>query len=350
MSAISAELLRPDNFTPPQRTPWGGRKLIEVYKRGLDLSPSARGYGVVGESWEVAGGAEYPSLVRRTNQPLAELIAAQPKAWLGSGRQPQLPLLVKWLDTADRLSVQVHPTGDFAGLRPDESGKWEAWWILDAEPDAGLYLGFKSGVMRAEVQRCAQAGGAIDALLNFVPARAGDVFVIEPGTPHALGAGLTLLEPQIAAPGKSGVTYRFWDWNRRYDAAGRPDGGGALRPLHLAESIAVTRWNAVCDDGFADTCRTRVRPLSADTPIVRDVIIETEDLLAERWHGTGQLRWSGGGAFHALTCVAGNLRFESETGSLALRAGESAVVPAAVEAASVDASGVDLLSVMLRPK
>src|SRR6185436_4348872 len=162
--------------------------------------------------------------------PLAELIAAQPKSWLGSDRQPQLPLLVKWLDTADRLSVQVHPPGEFAGFGPGESGKWDAWWILDAEPNAGVYLGFKSGVTRAEVQRCAQAGGAIDALLNFVPARSGDVFVIEPGTPHALGAGLTLLEPQIAAPGKSGVTYRFWDWNRRYDAAGRPDGGGALRP------------------------------------------------------------------------------------------------------------------------
>ena len=90
MSAIaSPELLRPDNFTPPQRTPWGGRKLIDVYKRGLDLSAAVRAYAVVGESWEMACGAEFPSLVRRTNQPLAALIAAQPKSWLGSDRQPQ---------------------------------------------------------------------------------------------------------------------------------------------------------------------------------------------------------------------------------------------------------------------
>jgi mannose-6-phosphate isomerase len=347
IAIASPELLQPDNFTPPQRTPWGGRRIVEQYKRGLELSDASRAYAVVGESWEVACDAEYPSVVRRTNRPLAALIAAQQKAWLGNDVS-QLPLVVKWIDTADRLSVQVHPPKDFVGLRAGESGKWEAWWILDAEPDAGVYLGFKGGVTRAEVQRCAAAGGAIDALLNFVRVDAGDVFVIEPGTPHALGAGLTLLEPQVVAPGKSGVTYRFWDWNRRYDGTGRPAANGAPRALHLAESMAVTRWDAACDDNFAATCRKRARPLPAGAALAREVLVETGDLIVERWSGSGQLS-SSGGAFRTLTCVAGNLKFESEAGSVTLRTGESAVVPAAIEAASINASAVDLLSVILRP-
>src|SRR5690606_5724972 len=128
-------------------------------------------------------------------------------------------------------------------LGPGESGKPEAWVVLEADAGAGLYLGFREGVHRADVERCIAAGGALDALMNFVPVTAGDAFVIEAGTPHAIGRGLTLLEPQFVAPGCTGITYRYWDWNRRYDAAGALDPAGAPRALHLARSLDVTRWD-----------------------------------------------------------------------------------------------------------
>jgi mannose-6-phosphate isomerase len=345
------EGLRPDNFTPPERTPWGGKK-IKILKRGLDLREPARSYEVVGESWEVSVDTTYPSIVARTDRPLAELLAKDPDAWFGArpgnDRHPSLPLLLKWIDTADALSVQVHPPESFAGLRPGESGKWEAWYIVETEPGAGLHLGFREGTTRAGVERCIASAGRMEDLLNFVPVQPGDVFVIEPGTPHALGAGITLLEPQVTTGGTSGVTYRFWDWNRRYDARGRPAANGQPRPLHIAESLEVIRWDIAADPGFVQACRRQPRSISDGAGIDRDVLIESEDLVVERWRGSGDLAWHGDGLFHSLTCISGKLMLATEAGTLAMRGGESAVVPAATGDAGVTCRDLELIAVGLR--
>ena len=138
---------------PPSRTPWGGTKIRGHFKAGLDLPHSE---GRVGESWEVSVEPSFPSRLSGSNRLLSEVISDDPEAWLGEvvcrRFGGQTPLLVKLLDAQDNLSVQVHPEHGDPELGPGESGKPEGWVVLDAEPGAGLYLGFKPGVDRERVR------------------------------------------------------------------------------------------------------------------------------------------------------------------------------------------------------
>ncbi len=136
----------------------------------------------------------------------------------GGGEQP---LLVKYLFTSERLSIQVHPNDDQARARGLPRGKSECWTILDAEPGANLGLGLKREVSPDEL-RAAALDGSIEQLMDWRPVRGGDFFMVPPGTIHAIGAGISLLEFQQ----NSDVTYRLYDY-------GRP------RELHLDDAIAV---------------------------------------------------------------------------------------------------------------
>ena len=136
---------------------------------------------------------------------------------------PDKPLLVKYLFTSERLSIQVHPNDEQARARGLPQGKSECWYILDAEPDATLGLGLKREVPADEL-RAAAIDGSIEQLMHWRPVRAGDFFMVPAGTIHAVGAGISLLEFQQ----NSDVTYRLYDY-------GRP------RELHLDEGIAVAR-------------------------------------------------------------------------------------------------------------
>lgn len=135
---------------------------------------------------------------------------------------PELPqLLVKYLFTSEKLSVQVHPSDETA--LPGEAGKEECWLVLDAEPDARLAIGFVRKVSAEEIAAAAQ-DGSIEHLLEWHPARAGDLFYLPAGTVHAIGPGLCLVEVQQ----NSNTTFRLYDY-------GRP------RELHLERALAVAR-------------------------------------------------------------------------------------------------------------
>ena len=136
---------------------------------------------------------------------------------------PDQPLLVKYLFTSERLSIQVHPDDEQARARGLRSGKSECWYIIDAEPDASLGLGLKARVSSDEL-RSAALDGSIEELMDWRAVRAGDFFLVPPGTIHAIGAGISLVEFQQ----NSDVTYRLYDY-------GRP------RELHLKEGISVAR-------------------------------------------------------------------------------------------------------------
>lgn len=134
----------------------------------------------------------------------------------------QVPILVKFLFTSDRLSVQVHPEDEYARVHENSRGKTEMWHILRAEPDAQVALGLRETIP-PERLRDASLSGEIENLLNWIPARPGDTFFVPAGTIHAIGGGLVLCEVQQ----KSDVTYRLYDY-------GRP------RELHLDASMAVS--------------------------------------------------------------------------------------------------------------
>lgn len=342
------QLLRADNLTPPTRTPWGGGRILGRYKAGLNLQVAG---DRVGESWEVSVEPSFPSLLQHTPCTLAEAITAAPELWLGAAvaarHGGQTPLLIKLLDTAAALSVQVHPQSDDPDLGAEESGKPEAWIILDADPGAGIYLGFKSGVEREQVRACLDAGGQLDALLNFVAVRAGDAFHITAGTPHAIGPGVTLIEPQMVTPGRRGVTCRFWDWNRRYDAAGCLSPDGALRPLQVQRSLALTDWGAPRGAAAVDACR-----LSPQTEAVGDIRRDRLNGVSwceiTRWRGSGRFELPAAGTMTALICVGGTAEVTGGGGQIDLRAGRSAVVPAAAGDIAVRGSAMDLFGVHTR--
>jgi mannose-6-phosphate isomerase len=131
------------------------------------------------------------------------------------------PLLVKYIFTSERLSVQVHPDDDAARARGLANGKSECWYVLDAEPGAMLGLGLREPVDSGRLRRAAEDGSIVD-LLDWKPTRAGDFFDVPAGTVHAIGPGLALVEVQQ----QSDTTYRLYDY-------GRP------RPLHLDDAVAV---------------------------------------------------------------------------------------------------------------
>jgi mannose-6-phosphate isomerase len=143
------------------------------------------------------------------------------EVWFGGG--DDLPLLVKYIFTSEKLSIQVHPNDEQARERGLPGGKSECWYILDAQPDATLGLGLKASTS-SEALRAAALDGSIEELMNWRPVRAGEFFMVPSGTVHAIGAGIALLEFQQNAD----VTYRLYDY-------GRP------RELHLDDGMAVSR-------------------------------------------------------------------------------------------------------------
>lgn len=313
-------------ITPPQRTPWGGRRIVDTYKPELEAD------GPVGEAWEISV-SELPSRLEDGTL-LRDAIATDPSAWLGTDAWPSTPLLVKLLDTAQPLSVQIHPSDDDPALADDESGKPEAWYVLHAEPGAGIWLGFEKGVDEAALRSAIDAEDDVSKLLRFVEAEPGDFFVISPGTPHAIGAGLTLVEPQRVLPGKRGLTYRYWDWNRRYDQEGQPSASGEPRELHLERALQVSDFARDWDGWLSDAWQRKAVP-ALDGPLSIETL--SDDLL-------GVARLCGSGAhvlavdqLIGLTVVEGSVRVETEDGSVTLGRGRSGVLPAWLGAATLHA-------------
>lgn len=317
-------LLRGDNVTPLSRTPWAGTRIARRYKGALAVPER------IGESWEVSVEPDFPSITEEGQQ-LDEHIASDRAGWLGKHAEAHggLGLLVKLLDAADALSVQIHPHDDDPALGPDESGKPECWYILDADDGAGIFLGLAPGVDLARMRAALDGDADVSKLLNFVPCERGDFFVLPPGTPHAVGPGLTLIEPQRVLPGRRGLTYRYWDHGRRYDAAGKRDPQGSPRPLHVERALAVTDWQAPRGEALINSLRLQLGSpdLSAEAGVetlcAPEAALTFPYLCAERIVGTGPLALSPTETCRSLTVVEG----EVELGGLVVSSGRSALIP-----------------------
>lgn len=203
---------------------WGGTKLKELFSRSDGEEKTA-------ESWEVSVHPDGAS--RCGGGTLAEYLSAHPEAVSPAGGE--LPVLIKYIDAADDLSVQVHPDDGYARRTEGDNGKTEMWYIIDAAEGAGIYLGFKRDVTREELEEGIRAG-TVGELLNFIPVKAGDCYLVKAGTVHAIGAGCVICEVQQS----SNVTYRVYDYCRR-------DANGNLRPLHIQKALDVIDLSAFRD-------------------------------------------------------------------------------------------------------
>lgn len=337
-------LLAPDNFTPTARTPWGGRRIMNRYKAALGLD-AALATQAVGEAWELSLGPELPSRVD-DGRWLHEIVAAAPEAYLGKETaRGGSALLVKWLDAADDLSVQIHPDACDPGLAAHETGKPECWYIVERDVGAGIYLGLRAGVSDTSMRDALARGADVSQLLEFVPVAPGDFFLLAPGLPHAVGRGITLLEPQYVAPGKKGVTLRYWDWNRRYDAQGRASPQGVGRELHVERALAVTRWSTASDPAFlaSQRCSLGEPQLSAAARVEllcgTDALcpVQSPHLRVARVCGHGRVQLPALGTLSALTVVAGSLRLCGAFGALQVDTGRTAALPAGLGGLEVDA-------------
>ena len=211
--------------------PWGGRQLATLLNKSLPQGDP------IGESWELADLPGNESRVHHgplAGRTLNELVQMWGRALLGNAPlvDRRFPLLIKFLDARDNLSVQVHPkpTGADPG-RFDAGVKHEAWYIVHAEPGARAYIGLKPGVTPRDLAQAANTPHIVD-LLHAWDATRGQCFYLPSGTPHALGAGIVAAEVQTP----SDVTYRLYDWDR-VDAAGRP------RELHIEAALANVRYD-----------------------------------------------------------------------------------------------------------
>ena len=250
-------LLSAGQFTPLTRTPWAGSAIARKFKD--EIMPEMK-EARIGESWEFSCDPDFPSRIAGTTTTLLDLIKNQPNQVLSeelttkSGANCEI--LVKLLSAAEPLSLQVHPSDRDEFLTEGECGKPESWLILDVEPGAGIYLGFSSAVDKDDLRAALLDGDRCKELLQFVPVKPGDFFDLAAGVPHAIGPGVTLLEPQRILFGKSGKTYRLWDWGRRYDSRGHIDmTSGKPRQLHIDEGLRLIDPTKQVGMEFVDSIR-----------------------------------------------------------------------------------------------
>ncbi len=202
---------------------WGGNKLKKDFGMKSDEP-------VIAEAWELSCHPDGQSVIRsgmRSGETLRSFIEEEGPGVLGRNceRFRDFPILIKLIDANDALSVQVHPDDAFARKYENQYGKTEMWYVIDCEPGATLYFGFKRRVSKDEFRSHIEDGTLID-ILNEVPVRKGDTFFIEAGTVHAIGKGIVIAEIQQ----NSNVTYRVYDY-------GRVDAEGNLRELHIDKAL-----------------------------------------------------------------------------------------------------------------
>lgn len=204
---------------------WGGNRLKTEFNKEIDLVPLA-------ETWECSTHPNGPSVIvtgRHAGKTLAELLKEHPE-YLGKhpGTEGELPVLIKFIDAKKNLSVQVHPDDDYARKYENgQLGKTEMWYVMDAAPDAQLVYGFNHDITKEQLRQSLK-DGTVEKYLQKVKIQKDDVFFIEAGTVHAIGAGALIAEIQES----SNLTYRLYDYNR----VGKD---GKLRELHIDKALAV---------------------------------------------------------------------------------------------------------------
>ena len=288
---------------------WGGKLLKEEYGKESDLE-------IVAESWELSGHKDGLSVIASgeyAGKTLDEYIAAEGRGVIGSNCKDSegFPILVKLIDAAQSLSVQVHPDNEYARIHEGEPGKTEMWYIVDCKEGAKLLYGFKKNVSKEEFVSRIKDNTLLE-ITNDVPVKKGDVFFIEAGTLHAIGEGILIAEVQQS----SNSTYRIYDFGR-VGADGKP------RELHIDKAVDVTKLEPPTRDtkpfGNPEKKEDATVTLLAECDY-----FTTEDVKLE-----GKVSFvADETSFNGILCLDGEAVLEANGEKLTLKKGMSAFVPA----------------------
>ena len=297
---------------------WGGTKLRDVYGKKC-------GFEKVAESWELSthpagqsaiDGGEYGGLT------LSEYIEKAGKDVLGAhcGAFAEFPVLIKFIDAKDPLSIQVHPSDEYALRVEHEYGKTEMWYVMDCEPGAFLYFGVNREVTKEEFRQRIGDNTVLE-VLNKVDVHPGDVFFIESGTIHAIGAGILICEIQQ----NSNCTYRVYDYDRR-GADGKP------RELHVEKALEVSKFTP-SDTADRQGAEERI-PGGSKKSLASCKYFTTERY---RVDGTVELE-AGPESFVSLIVTEGSGTAAGPENTVGFRAGDSLFLPAGLGTVQVSGS------------
>lgn len=306
---------------------WGGTKLKDVLGKEIPND-------ITGESWEISTVPGDISIVcngelRGTS--LQELIDQSSVAVLGKSVVErfgkEFPILIKFIDAKQDLSIQLHPNDELAKERHDSFGKTEMWYIMDADKAASLIVGFNKDVSKEEYAKSLEDDSLLD-LLNYEKVKEGDTFFINTGKIHAIGAGVLLAEIQQT----SDVTYRVFDFNRR-------DKNGNLRELHTEQALDAIDYEKKDDFKVVyDRDEDVVNDMVACPYFTTNYIDLTKDLEQDV---------SNRDSFSIYMCVGGSVTIANEFGSATIQNGETALVTANSKKIQLKTNGAKLLEVTI---
>lgn len=288
---------------------WGGTKLKTILNKPIISD-------ITGESWEISTVEGDISVVSNgflAGKSLNYLIQTAPVDILGKEVYKrfgtQFPLLFKYLDAREDLSIQVHPNDELAKKRHNSFGKTEMWYIMQADENARIIVGFKEKSNATEYVENLK-NKTLLAILDDVIVKSGDVFFLETGTVHAIGAGLVVAEIQQT----SDITYRLYDFDR-VDAAGNE------RELHVDLALDAINYNKV------DTFKSYDKEINQSNTIVDCPYFTTNFLALD---GEKQML-NNGNSFSVYMCIEGTFEIEFENSRFQYKKGDTVLIPAALK-------------------
>ena len=300
---------------------WGGRRLEKLSRHPLPGSEP------IGEAWVLSDRDDDASKVAdgpMAGRTLGDLLREFPNQMLGTqaGKFERYPLLLKFLDAREMLSVQVHPSDDLPELLPSgERGKTEAWVVLESDPSSSIYAGLKPGTTPGEMKAKLENGTVEEDLSSFNP-KVGDGVFIQAGTVHALGGGVVVFEVQQ----NSDVTFRLFDWNR-VDAK-----TGKSRELHIEKGIKSTDFSKGPVSPIAPV-------LEASEPALRERMFSCEFFTCDRIRGDRAFDVGAEGVMRTIVCIDGSGALTSGGKEYPAMTGDVWVIPAEIGVAQFRPSG-----------
>lgn len=318
-------LLYPLKFTPILKEKiWGGTKLSEQLNKDSD-SPN------VGESWEISDVEGDTSIVangRLKGESLKSLLSVYQRFLVGEKNYSvfgdKFPLLIKFIDAKEDLSIQLHPNDELAAKRHNSFGKTEMWHVMQADEGANLIVGFKDKISKSQYLDHLE-NKTLTQILNFETVTQGDTFFIEVGRVHAIGAGVLLAEIQQT----SDITYRVYDWDR-------VDAKGNERELH--NDLAIDAINFNMDNNFKVNYNSEANRsnLMVDCPYFKTSFLPIDGTL---------IKENTEDSFYIYICVEGEVEVITSSGIETLKKGETLLMPACFANFTIKGKAAKLLEV-----